>query len=639
MEKPSTPAEMKAKAKRLPSDILSLAKRTVVPAAGQTAAAYGAGALADYFAPDTGGLSILIPLLARMAAAGGTNILTAKELPPEWGGLPEQSKTSDFLWGAIPQGIGDTFVLANQARGARNARRAVTEALESEDKAYNAAAGKMAKAIPKSLAAGPETADQLNILRGNLGGQGSAEAVTGEARRAAKNTLGSAVIGPIERMRATVGEPLGNAYRALENPVIGGMELPNPQFAEDVNELLATTRSPFSSETHSLARQVANLDPTSGGAVRPVRDALRLRQQITNRLRTAGGGDAHLLSDLQQILDQRLVNFLPDNIGDIRDQYRNFVSLYSWRKINALRNAATPEAVGDMLFSNPESNGAFAREVVQHATPAERPILKQAFYDKLARQVGVAGSSSDEGREIRNFLKPYVANGTLGDLIGPNDLRRLISLPEAKAALAAHAATPLGRHLTETGIVSALKSGEAPADAVQRGLENLIDALPPAEQKRIAEMAGMDPHKWQAIETPLLPSNLPRPLEARNAGVQRALIEHYKSAPYQAAGKVMQMFGSRMAFAPFYILMGLLTGRSFGYAYGAAAMLGGGFIGSYIPLRNAILNHGGAEALAKFWTSSSQRELGRNFVSLLAAMGTQTGQRNFPDQAKKRAAP
>src|SRR6185437_9122203 len=111
-------------------------KRAAGPIAAQIGGEMGGAAIGTALAPETGGLSLALPVIMGGVGAGAANIAAEKELPPEYGGDPKASKTSDFLYGALPSIAGRGIPAAV---GSKIARRAATQTAENAAKFDEAA--------------------------------------------------------------------------------------------------------------------------------------------------------------------------------------------------------------------------------------------------------------------------------------------------------------------------------------------------------------------------------------------------------------------------------------------------------------------------------------------------------------------
>jgi hypothetical protein len=485
------------------------AKRNVLPVGGQTAASMGgraAGtALAAALAPESAGLSLALPLVMGAGAAGLENIAANKLLPESVGGSPKQSALSSFMWGAGPEALLGTPAAVMEGRALRTGKAAVEEGTKQFEKQIGARGVESHKTLADALKGSEPTLADVQQTTGLLGRPTGRAVATGDARMQQTFALRDATLGPINRLRKRLGEPIGKAYDALKGSTQPADVTGLRQSVQDIRQSML---SPISPSTNQLLDRVAAMEPEPlldravglpGGEVfvpgrrqpsaleaalggrntLPTLDAQRELRQLGNaQLRSAKGGDVHALASLQQILDEKLLPHLPDDIGGLKARYKSFIDLYPWRDVNALGRAPTPADIGKFVFGRkPEQ----ALEIIQNASPAERATLKSAFADHALADVDPNLPAAAQMKAIREGVQPYIRNGVVKQLYGTatQDLRNIIYLPLHREQYAKALASPQGQKLFAAGFKEAARqTGKTEMEAAQAGMQRFIESLP-----------------------------------------------------------------------------------------------------------------------------------------------------------------
>lgn len=510
----SYPSEIPARMKSLPE----LIKQAAPP----TLAGVGAeAALTALGVPEVG----LAPMLLRAGVSGVTNIGTSKLLPEKYGGQPNASALSDFAWGAAPQllssGIktGLNWNANRQLAHAGDRMRAAAEGSiidpENLKVQQTLLAPSAAVPFPDINQPGPLLTQQAN-----------------EARRPIQQVIQAA--------RTKYGKPIGDAYRALK----GDQPLTEDEageLADDSQNLLKSMISPgpmtaryaqimkkfappseeekAAAQTPSILKPIELPDGTIvvPGAAKlspeslklqgysdqqiekllgkqepykpPTLDRLRtLRQQINGDLQRAKGGDVYGLGRLQDQLDDRLMEHLPDNMQGLRAQYRGFIKRWGYDREHRLADMADPNEISKEVFKNP-------RDGYELMTEAPTPELKGAMRDRFIQYVwgDVPGRervtpSKDLAADVRTRLAPYMGDPKVAAaMLGSQPAKvmgQMVSwakyAPELKQQLEKN---PQAREAFQQAFNEYfLRRGMKPADATVKGMQKMLVASPGAAQ-------------------------------------------------------------------------------------------------------------------------------------------------------------
>jgi len=632
----STIPEVKQKAK----GAVGFLKRNIPPVAAMTGGGIAGTALGTALAPETGGLSLALPILLGAGGAGAANVAATKGLPPDYGGDPSQSAKSAFLWGAIPDLVGGGAATGLESRMARTGSEAVERGTQDFEKEAAERAASTHKSLADALSEQAPTMADVNSVRSRLGGT-TGTIPTGEARQAQTFAYRDAALGPIDRQRKALGNALNGPYSKLK-----GITAP-VEDVRDFQNIGATIRSgmnsPISGQVNGLIADTEALAPPKPpdyvlrGESRPVttgpggdfeqNDAyqlalknykpptadrlLELRQRATNMLANAKGGDIHALLDLRQALDDKLSNFLPD-VSKERAAYKSFSDLYPWRDINQLRRQPTGSDVAKWAFGRkPEQ----ALEIVQNATPAEKPVLRQAYADRVLSNVDPDLPAPQQMKQIRKALAPDIQNGLIKDLYGSadhQDLRNIIYTPIHREQWAKQFATPRGRHAYTVGFTNAARAGVgSETAAAEEGLRNFVASLPPEGQRAFSSMAGTVALPNQSLPVLLSPEQMARQGIAESLGGPSQLARYAgrraEFALPQTAARAAMGGGA-----------GLAYGASTGAAFAAILATSAGY--------RAAMKLGGASAVARLYAAPMGRAAGKAAFHFLSAIGSRTGE-------------
>jgi hypothetical protein len=639
---------------------LGTLKRNAAPVAlqgaGQTAGEL-AGAL---LAPDTGGASLLLPLLLGAAGAGAGNVAASK-LPKEYGGTPGESKLRSFMWGAIPGAIGGatTKILG---RGLGNAAKAAGEEANAEfGKAAEKQAADHLHTLVETIKGEPVTQGHVNQLAKLLGGQIGGEPLEGAARTAATNDATSAILGPINRMRQKVGAPLGEAYEKLKGTdqriseeqasdiaeaaqrVRGDLISPSPKAAgvfqklksfapraeadapgklvsgpggqllvspQDQMRGLSAGQVGFLQKAEQAKGSPLTFRETQAALAQmpaedykpPTLDELReARQQVDASLRNAKGGDIHALLGYRGTLDKVLSQHLPDNMSDLRNSYAGFIKNYEWRDINKLRAAGSPAEAAQWLFSRDPS---VVNEIIGKATPEERGTIRNLFGDHVLSGVDPDASVAEQTKAIQKNLRGPSANGTLNRLYGPEvqeAKNNLIHLPARRAALAKYASSPAGKKIyTDAFVEQAQKSGRTGQQAALAAFNKVASKLSPEDQKFLSEIVQPSP-EGAVTEMPTSRDLMKRALVQKR---QKQMLSNFLK--YEVAGSALTGAAGIAG-----------GGSSFWIRYG----LGWLFVLGTTQGYRAVLDMGGADLIAKMYAKPVGRAAGAAAFRTLALIG------------------
>ena len=632
-------------------------KRAAAPIAAQTGGELAGSAIGAALAPETGGLSVALPLIMGAMGAGGANVVASKKLPPKYGGDPNASKTSDFLWGALPSIAGRGIPKAIGGALAKRAAAGAAEDAAAFEKGAQAGAKETHGALVEGVQGPPPTAEGVRNIGRTLGsptGQG-AQPLTGEARTQATDAATNLVLGPINRMRQKLGEPIGAAYRALKGnttpiddkaaadiaeaaqnvsdnmispspqarPIFAKIRSFVPQGAPAGQEPLSVlqqrtlgTNAPVKVSNEDLARLTAEPGelPKETAGQPPTLDELREARQVVNeRLRSAKGGDAHALLNLQQVIDKHLMEHLPEDIGEKRAAYRGFIKNYDWRDINKLRRAGTPDQVGDWLFNQDKS---VTNEVINNANPAEKDAYQQLFAQHILSNVDPNLPPKAQSDAIRKSLQPYIQNGSTRALYGDALSKQVadqIYMPLRRAEVADALKSPAGqRAYGDAFMAKAKASGKSAREAAEAGYQAFYDSLPPAQQQTLRASAS----PIGQAEPVILPS--------AQESLSTALKPNGKGM-YIPRFAIASALGSAAT---------LGAGAAGGSSYMLRAGIGFGLLAAGSTGYRALMDAGGADLVAKMYSSAGTRAAGAAGFNALVKLGSRK-LKEQPDSAQQ----
>lgn len=615
------------------SRVAALAERNIPPlvaqGVGQTLGGFGGAALGG----PIGGA------IGEAAGAGIGNVLAGKGLPSKWGGSPTETIPSLFAWGAGPAAVGRVGGKALEARGLRKsaeAAQAAQEQFESEAETNAKALHKRVAEVLSPQGATPETVEQVKQLIGkSVGAPYAIEATSSPAQRETFETR-DAVLGPINRLRDKFGAPLNLAYKSLK-----GGERVSEQEAIDLADAAQGVRdalvSPAPRAASALARLKSYRPPPMGLDVNailqgkrkltmsneewaaieatheqggtptvyepPTLDELReLRQEVNTRLRTAEGGDAHALRDLQQALDEKLLPHLPANIQAMRGDYAHFMNNYPWREIRSLRRAGVPAQMSDWLF---DKKSPQTLDVIRTATPDERNVYRRMFYNHVLSGVDEKMPAEQQMAQLIKNTEPYRRNGVARALFGAKSgdtLDTLIYLPKHIADFGKMWTDPAKQRVWMDDFMRAAKtSGKVDREAAEAGLDAWMNSLSPAQQRAFKQIA--------------LPLGTPEPVELPTA--QQKLVEqiHEKAASSKISVKM------RLGWAVPMGLAGAVMGRKFGVAYSASVVASIGMMLATQEAYKAFVRNGGADLIANLYATEGGRMSGAAVFRAFALLG------------------
>lgn len=633
--------------------------RNAVPIGGMTAGAEGGAALATALAPESFGASLLVPTIGAAIGSGLANVGNRKLLPEDFGGDPKESAKRAFATGAIAEGVGRGIAGALEGRalkkGAEGARTSIVDALKGEDVAaqdledIESVFGRKLKPSP-ALTLKEGGGDLANTYR---------DAVTGPIDRL-RDEYGSKIgkaydalkgndkLADVEGLRDRVNDirssmrsPLSERANSLlaqvkrfdpkqqeeeaQSIVDKLIEMPGGELKEPGELKITPQNLAAQNRADAIAirgagnrqklglqnftdKQIAKIEAKGEKAKPATLDNLReMRQKIQDTLRTSQGGDRYALAQARDLMDQRLVDYLPDNMGDLRRDYKNFMRRFPYSDINRLQAQGTSSEVAKYAFGgDPE----ITRDIVTNAKPNETPVLKRAFSDHVLRNVNPDLPPEEQLKQISKAVDPYIQNGVLKDLYGStnNDaLRSVLYAPIHRVRAAKLLEQPKQIAAFDQGYLSAIKGAKGnKRDAAERGLQYFVKSLPPAERARF--QAPSIP----GVSMPIAPTGQ----ESIAAGLSQGLDKPGQMVRYGArrAQFGVPMAGARMA-------MG-----GGGVAYGAATAATFGTIAATSAGYRALMTNGGADWAARIYASQNGRTMGRMAFEALAAMGAQASQ-------------
>ena len=567
-----------------------------------------------------GGPAAPVTVPVGAAIGGGIGNVIGARLPEAIGGDPTESTLHAFGWGAVPEGIARGISGALERRVARKGAEAAHDAIVSAlDKGANVSAAEQAGGVATAI--GRRTLE-------------SDKPLTGDALSTATGSLRQDILDPITEMRRRLGEPIGDAYKALKadpTPL-------DPDQIKEIQEASSNLRDSMLSP-YPKARAIFNriktfsppeppewmkegytgehppraVTPEDYAAMEkyveavkaykpPTWDDLRELRQVNNQiLRAAKGGDAHASAGLQQAIDEQFMatGKLPADIDQKRALYREFMNRFPWRDVNKVNQMGTPRELTDYAFGGTPERTA---EIVQAASPQGKIALREALTNRALDAVNPDAPLKDQVAAVRKILSPYIKNGTAASLYGTqnaNDLREIFYAPEHLAQMKEVVQTPEFKDAFTKEVTALMRSGNTKKlDAVEAGFNKIVNALPENTRNVLLKptVPGVQvpalPSAQQAMETGLRPgesnvaSRVARRAEiAGPMAVGRAAL----GSPLYAAGQLVGMAG--------------IATTSAGY--------------------RAIMENGGAGMMAKVLATPSGRMKARLLIEGLAALGTQ----------------
>jgi len=610
------------------ADKLTSAAGRILPPAGMMTAGGELGAALGALSPIPGGAA-----LGAMGGSGLANVL-AKHLPEAIGGNPKESNTSAFLWGAVPEGVGRGLAAhslsKNLEKGAQHTLSDLTAQL-------------------KQSGSGAEQAGDLASMlnRPNLN---PAETQTGKRLTEVTHRVKQAVLGPIDRARKELGEPIGKAYEVFKGDktpiseaeaqdladaaqdVSDSMVSPHPKAkvilwrlknytrpTEDTSKLLSDRIAlPSDAEDFGNGEYVQRGRPQTSApelgntasklaekSIKPpTRDDLReLRQTISEQIRkSARGGDIHGLLNMRQAIDQHLNPHLPDLPGlqKARFYYRGFMEQFPWKDIRDAHNLGSPAAVSKWAFGGTPER---ALAITRGARGPERQVLQDALTDHVLRNVVPGATPEAQVEAVSKALEPYIKNGVAKHLFGSNmanaisELRFAPAHRERIAKLLEQPAQAKAFVDEWMKYVRGAKSATA-KEAMDRAGQAFLDSLPPAERA-------------QMLKPPVSGTELPVVMAPHEA-IGQAALPARQTSNYAA---------NSLKFRGPYALSRLAMGSAGGAAYGASMALAYGGMAATQAGWRAILENGGAAQMGKLYAAKNGRAYARLLFETLTNLG------------------
>ena len=441
------------------------------PAAGVRYPSEALGILAKQWIPlaALGGLGLALdqpemelPLLARMGVMGAGNAAFNRLAPESVGGEPDASLLGSFAAGALPEGA---TILGG---------RLGTKFLENRiaKRGEGAMEGALGKLDPETMA----VRERMMAPRGNVP---VPKAPTGPELTRQTFAFQQPVNQTVQAARTKYGAPIGEAYQSLK----GEAPIDATGFAKVADDLKGELISPTTGGANSLLQRFKMMDPAaqkeafdrgvttnankevvdphillpngefyvpgrpdihmSPGSpmpkgefkAKPAKlDQLRnLRQKVNTQLRTAQGGDVHLLGALQDQIDEELMPHLPANMQDLRKTYAGFINRWGYRQQAAFNRLKNPQEVSDWIFSDPTR----AHDLFAEASPAQQGQLRQQFIQHVYGPLDSTKSEAEQFKDVKKRLTPYMQDRATAKLVmGPNageQMRDLAQWPKFTA--------------------------------------------------------------------------------------------------------------------------------------------------------------------------------------------------------------
>jgi hypothetical protein len=564
--------------------------------------------------------------VAGAAIGGGIGNVVGSKLPEAIGGDPSESTLHAFGWGAIPEGAGRGIAGAVESRVAkRGANEAYDAIIDALDKGANPMPAEQAGRTAEAL--GRTTLE-------------SAKPLTGEALSDATNSLRDDIRGPITAMRRQLGEPIGDAYKALkEDPTPL-----DPKQIADIQEASQNVRedmiSPYP-KAKAILQRIKNLSPPEApdwmqpaykgdhpprpvtpedfAAVQKYLDGVKnykpptwddireLRQANNQILRNAQGGDIHASAGLQQALDEQLMTKLPAGISRDRELYRSFMNRFPWRDATRLDRMGTPGELADYAFGGTPERAA---EIAQGASPQGKQALKEAFTDRVLRNANPDAPLADQVKSVREAMAPHIKSGLAASLYGAknaDELRNIFYLPEHFQQWKAAVTMSDFHDAAIQEMTDAIKHPKT-ADALEKGWSRVVQSLPPKTRAM--------------LEQPTLPgAQMPVVM-----GTEEALTEGAKPGASSIGGRVARRAELTIPMAAGRVAS---TGNPL-FAAGQVATMAG-IMGTSAGYR-ALMENGGASMVGKLYGSQGGKASVRALLETLGAIGTQAERKVTSDQ-------
>lgn len=634
--------------------------------AGAKGGELGGAGLAALLAPDSAGLSLLLPLVGAVAGSGAGNVAASK-LPPDWGGNPDQSAENAFAWGAGPAAaFGGTGALLEQ-RAERTGAQAVKDALEARTQQFAKAAPQAHAAIADMIKGAPTTPEELAQISGAFGKSGGAPmALTGDPLMERTARLHDAASEPVQRLGQKLGKPIGDAYTKLK----GGQPIDATDLAQTAQDIRDNAVSPLSAKMNSYLNQMSSFstgNPQQPGSIElpngevfvpgigrapsaaervlggvqgggPTLDSVRnLRQQLEAHQRTAVGGDRWAAAQAKTALDKKLMPFLPPEMALMKQRYANYIRLFDPRETNSLNRAATPREVADWTFGGAPERTA---SILSEATPEEKDALKDGLYERAFAGVNPDLPASNQTAQVGKNLsaqlgQPIMVNGrqttVARELLGPDaakQIQKIAILPMHYAEFAKQFASPVAKARFIRDYTAAANDMSATdRTAAERAIGGFRQSLSPIQRAQFDQLIGAPKGLGGGAEPVLLPPGseigaAPGEQATRRAGIKQALLPGKDSMAGWGRRRIMYSLGYGGA-------GGLLAG---GAASGSHYMLlSGAGIAAVLGTQGFyhwLLRNGGAEMASRIYSTPAGANAARATLDALAAIGTRIGQPN-----------
>ena len=679
-----TPGKYASALTSAPGFVESL-KRAAIPVAGQTAGQMAGEAIGTALAPETGGLSELIPLGMGALGAGAANVATSK-LPEKYGGTPGESNKAAFLWGAIPAAVGSGLT---RGVGGKLASKATAATQEDAD-TFAKQALEQAKTQSGILAEGiqGEAPTRAGVARaGRILGAPSGAAVApleGEARTVATNEATDAVLGPINRMRAKLGEPIGQAYSNLK----GGDQRLTPEEMQTLSDSARSVREEMIAPAPKAAAIFRRLRAAPEAEVESEAESgdqlAQLQNTIANRIisgRAPGlkNMNAAQMADIQKIIDKgetptradylrvmaesQATEKKPLTYDDLRELRQNVAQRLKTAQggdVHTLRDLQShiddalvdrlPENMGQLrnayrgfiknygysdinklrAAGTPEEvgewlfsrNPSVTNEIIRNATPEERATYKSLFAQNALTKVDPAAPAGQQQMILRRTLTPYLKSNTIQMLYGPAGSKEISDIVHM----------PVRRELA----AKALKS--------PRGQKLFNDGFMQAAQK--SGKADMDAaragyQKWFDSLPPEMQETVSKVAQPMTPGVGTPAL------PSPQASLAERLKQSKKVYVPQFVTrygvgaagMAALGAAAGGGQFMERAALGFALMSGGAAGYNALMKAGGADLVAKMYASPVGRAAGAQFFKTLVLLGGRgVHELTKPDQETPNAA-
>ncbi len=417
----SYPSEIPAKLKSVGKAAVQAIPPALANVAGSYGGAMGGAALGGVVGGPPGAL--IGGALGEIGGAGAANVASSKLLPESLGGNPKASKTSDFLWGAVPQALsfgaktGANAFLKHKLGSA--SKQFMEQGRQNILDATNMEVQDQLQRPPTPIPIPLEDLSQPAALRTAQADQMRAPIL--QVIRQARNKYGSRIGQAYQSLKGDQAlstdeaDALTNRFEGLQQ----GQIAPDPLGQKYLRQLKAMREDP---EKEALRAQMS-----AQGAPQKMIDSVlnqmpqkevkldQLRnmwQQMGQDLdRTGQGGNIHALREQRRAIDDVLGPYLPPEMQQWRKEYHGFMQSWDYDRDKELMGLRDPQDIMKATFKNP----ADAYELATEANPAQLDKLRDNFVQYVWGDLPVKTAPGKElAAKASAKLAPYIEDSKAG---------------------------------------------------------------------------------------------------------------------------------------------------------------------------------------------------------------------------------